>query len=94
MPDPTWILLAVLGIAILVALDDWRAGLLLVIPVGFLQDPLRKLAPGQPIYFLTMAAAVFLLAFASMWMSGIPVRLSYLHGRDRRSGTPGKLSSL
>jgi hypothetical protein len=84
MLEPTWIFAAVIVIALLLALDNWRATLLLVIPAGFLQDPLRKLAPGQPAYFLTLAASVFLLAFLSTWANGAPIRLSYLYGRDRR----------
>lgn len=83
MPDPTWTYVAVLGVAALVALDNWRAGLLLVIPVGFLQDPLRKLAAGQPVFFLTMAAGVFAIVFATLWARGAPLRLSYIYGRDR-----------
>jgi hypothetical protein len=84
MLDPTLILVILAGVTLLVAFDNWRRGLLLVIPAGFLQDPLRKLTPGQPPYFLTLAAAVFVLAFFSMLTSGPRLRFAYLHGGDRR----------
>src|SRR5690606_11640351 len=43
-------LAAALGLCgVLFCLFDWRRGLLLCIAVGFLQDPLRKIVPGQPV---------------------------------------------
>jgi hypothetical protein len=41
------------------SLLDWRKGLPLCVLAGFLQDPLRKLIPGEPIY-LTALAGLFL----------------------------------
>lgn len=47
------------GLGLLVGLFDWRRGLLLCIAVGFLQDPLRKITPGQPVAFVVLAGVVF-----------------------------------
>lgn len=49
--------LAFLGLASVVALVDWRRGWLLAIVTGLVQDPIRKLVPGTPV-FLTMSIVV------------------------------------
>ena len=38
---------------------DWRRGLLACLVVGFAQDPLRKLAAGQPVAFVILVGVVF-----------------------------------
>jgi hypothetical protein len=47
-------------LTIMVCLTDWRAGMVLCLAVGFLQDPIRKVVPGQPVYLT--AAIVFAAA--------------------------------
>lgn len=51
------------AVGLAVALVDWRKGLLLCVAVGFLQDPVRKLWPGEPVY-LTAAVGVVLVVTA------------------------------
>lgn len=48
----------------LMALSRWRWCVLLAIPVGFAQEPIRKMVPGQPVLLLTMVVMVMILAFA------------------------------
>jgi hypothetical protein len=48
-----------LALALGVALADWRKGLLACVAIGFLQDPLRKLWPGEPIYLTALVGVVF-----------------------------------
>jgi hypothetical protein len=52
--------LALLAAAVLLALYDWRRGLYGLIVIGFLQDPLRKLIPGQSVVYTVMVVAAFL----------------------------------
>jgi hypothetical protein len=56
------ILLAVLFLPLIFVVEAgrWRTGILYSIVVGFLQDPLRKLTPGQPAAY----SALIILAFA------------------------------
>jgi multisubunit Na+/H+ antiporter MnhG subunit len=42
------LLLLASGLVVLLLDGNWRDGLLLSVLVGFLQDPIRKLTPGQP----------------------------------------------
>jgi hypothetical protein len=55
---------AVLALASAIALTDWRKGLLLCLAVGFLQDPLRKLWPGEPVYLTALVGIVLVIAAA------------------------------
>jgi hypothetical protein len=44
-------------IAMALSFANWRVGVLICIVVGFLQDPLRKLVPGEPVVFTALVAA-------------------------------------
>src|SRR5882672_4946091 len=59
MTDYILISIAVIGLVICVA--HWRLGFLLCIVVGCLQDPIRKIVPGEPIY-LTSAILIYVAA--------------------------------
>jgi len=54
----------------LVALTNWRRGIYAVVLAGFLQDPIRKLVPGEPVYLSLIAAALFGVCFLSAVLSG------------------------
>ena len=55
------LLLVLFGLLALVLLSgDWRAGLLLTLVIGFLQDPIRKLTPGQPGLYVGLVLIAFL----------------------------------
>src|SRR5882724_3495101 len=43
-----------LGIALALCIARWRVGVLICLLVGFLQDPLRKITIGEPIYFTAL----------------------------------------
>ena len=55
--------LALIVPAALIALIDWRAGLFAMIVVAFVQDPARKLALEEPVYFTLLAGVVFATAY-------------------------------
>jgi len=56
---PLALYLAFLGCACAYALVDWRRGWLLVMFCGVLQDPVRKLTPGAPVYISFAVVALF-----------------------------------
>ena len=64
---------ALIGFVVVVifAFADWRRGLYLTVVVGLLQDPVRKLAPGQPLSFVLLAAAVFTASCAGAYVASI-----------------------
>jgi len=45
---------------------DWRTGLVVTVAIGFLQDPLRKLLPGQPSTYSGMVLLAFVLCLMVM----------------------------
>ena len=51
--------LALVAVAAVLALFRWRLGIYGVIVVGFLQDPLRKLIPGQSVVYTVLVVAAF-----------------------------------
>jgi hypothetical protein len=58
--------LALLGVLLvpllLVVMGRWRSALLFSVVVGFLQDPLRKLAEGEPVVFVVLVLVAALIA--------------------------------
>jgi hypothetical protein len=52
-----------LFLCILICLADWRKGIFLCITIGFLQDPIRKITPDEPLY---MTAMIALFAVATL----------------------------
>ena len=51
--------LAFLGAACAYALVDWRRGWLLVMVCGVIQDPVRKLTAGSPVYISFAVVALY-----------------------------------
>ena len=70
----------VLGLVFAAAVVNWRLGVVLVFVMGFAQDPLRKLLPGEPPYVVVFAAVVF---------AGVVLGLLARHYRFRPSSIPG-----
>ena len=55
-------LVLMFGSLALVLLDgNWRAGLLVTVAIGFLQDPIRKITPDQPSTFVGLVLIAFVL---------------------------------
>lgn len=55
----TLLLALLLLLALTILNGDWRTGLLLSLAIGFAQDPIRKLTPGQPGLFVGLALIAF-----------------------------------
>jgi hypothetical protein len=61
------ILLIFVAISAVVALQNWRLGLLLCVVVGVLQDPVRKVTPGTPIYLTLAFVPIYAAMFLNLW---------------------------
>lgn len=84
----TEILLMLVAFAALLAFTNWRWGLSLFLVAGVLQDPARKLVPGQPVYFVLLAGAVFGAAWLGAGLSRVRLGPSAMEGWRRHMGTP------
>ena len=54
-------------LAVLVTLENWRRGILLAVLIGFAQDPLRKITPDEPVFFVVLALAMAVFAGTVAW---------------------------
>jgi hypothetical protein len=69
--------LIILGCFLCIA--NWRAGFLICIVAGFLQDPIRKLVPDEPVY-LTATVGIFVAAtFLGASLRGVRLRFRPIH---------------
>ena len=80
--------ISLLVIAAFCAFTEWRLGLLLCLATAILQDPLRKLIPGQPVYFVAFVAAVFGAACLGAWARGVPLNPRSMFGQYRQLAMP------
>ena len=55
------------ALALVLWCRDWRFGLFLTVVIGFLQDPIRKLTPGQPGIYVGLVLVSFLACVLVLW---------------------------
>ena len=55
------------SLALLLFCGEWRLGLYLTVMIGFAQDPIRKLTPGQPGVYVGLVLVSFLACFLALW---------------------------
>lgn len=82
------ITLMMLLLAGVLTMLDWRHGLILCVVIGILQDPMRKLAPGQPVYYVLLVGVVFALAWVRAALMRVPLGPSVIHGWRRNLKAP------
>ena len=83
--------LLIVGCAALLALNSWRTTLVLCTLVGILQDPLRKLVPGQPVYFVALVGVVFAAGWLGAYAARVPLQPRAIYGWQRNVGAPFSL---
>ena len=67
---------------------NWRFGIPLCLATAILQDPLRKLTPDQPVYFVGFVGVVFAAAFIGALVSGVSMSPSRVFGGNPRLAKP------
>jgi len=82
--------LSLLAVPVLIALVQWRWALLLCTVTAILQDPLRKITPDQPVFFITFVAIVFAGACIGAALRGVPLGPVSLSGAYRQIAAPMK----
>jgi hypothetical protein len=66
----------------------WRYGLYLAVLVAILQDPLRKITPGQPVIFIVFAALVFGAACLGAVSAKVSLLPNSIQGWKQSLGVP------
>lgn len=85
MPELAFVVLFVLA---LMAVASWRNGLMLCTAMAILADPMRKLTPDQPVYFVVMVGVVFGAAWISALLVRVPLSANAIRGWRQQIGTP------
>jgi hypothetical protein len=63
--------IALLMVAGLLTILDWRKGLVICVFVGITQDPLRKLVPNQPVYYVLLVGIIFAAAWTRAYFARV-----------------------
>jgi hypothetical protein len=66
------------------AFAEWRSAPMLCVIAALLQDPLRKLTPDQPVFFVILVGVVFGAACLGAWAQSVPFTPGSMFARDRK----------
>lgn len=91
MPE---IVFAMLFLAALAAVSNWRNGLALCVLTAILQDPLRKLTPNEPAYFVLLVGVVFAAAALGAVLGRTRLAPNVIQGWKFQVGKPINLYLL
>jgi hypothetical protein len=80
--------ISLLGVPVLLAFSEWSLGPLLCLATAIVQDPLRKLTPDHPVFFVGFAAAVFMAACLGAWTRGIAASPGVIFRQYRQLAKP------
>lgn len=69
----------ILGLGLLFCFMDWRLGVRLSLIVGFLQDVLRKMLPGDPVYLTVMVGAFVIITCFGAYRRRVPLNFKLIH---------------
>jgi hypothetical protein len=83
MPE---IALVMLAVAMVIAVSNWRYGFALCVLVALVQDPLRKMTPDQPVYFVAFVGATFGCAWLGALMDKVPLLPKKIYGWQKHVG--------
>lgn len=61
------LLLILAGLSLALFSGDWQVGFLFTVVIGFAQDPIRKLTPGQPGLYVGLALVAFVASAYVLW---------------------------
>jgi len=85
MIEIAFLTLAIIAFA---AFANWRWGLALCVLMAIVQDPLRKLIPEQPVYFVVFVGVVFGAALLSAMVAKVPLKPGSINGWRYYVGKP------
>jgi hypothetical protein len=87
----TQITIAMLLVAGLLTMLDWRQGLVMCVVIGIAQDPLRKLAPNQPVFYVLLVGVIFGIAWVRAALMRVPLGPSVIEGWKKNLKVPFSL---
>jgi hypothetical protein len=76
------------AVALGICLTNWRLGLLVCLFVGCLQDPIRKIIPGEPVYLTVLIFIYAAATFFGAYIKGTRFSLRPIYAWNRVLKTP------
>jgi hypothetical protein len=86
--------LGLLVIALALCAVNWRLGVSICLLVGFLQDPLRKLTPDEPVYFTALVGAPLFATLIGAYLRRVRISFGPVHSWNKVLRTPLNLFIL
>lgn len=80
--ESTLLLLLGLGLILVLLNGDWRLALFYTFFVGFVQDPLRKMTPGQPQYMVGLVIISIVATLISLSTSNRKIPFKFAFAKD------------
>lgn len=80
--------IAVVLLLAALAMNSWPATLSLCTVMALVQDPLRKLVPGQPVYFVVLVGVVFVAGWLGAYSARVPLTPKSIVGWKENVGAP------
>jgi hypothetical protein len=77
-----------IAVALVVSFSSWRAGFAICLLAGFLQDTIRKVMPGEPVYFTIMIGVFIAATFAGAYLRGVRLNARAIHQWNPGLRTP------
>ncbi|MDH3376241.1 MAG: hypothetical protein OEQ39_04645 [Gammaproteobacteria bacterium] len=72
------VLILIVG-GVIASIIDWRSGVYLTVLAGFLQDPIRKILPGESVYFVILVSVFVAATFVGFLLRKGPISLSPIY---------------
>ena len=88
MPELAFLMLLV---AMGIAIRNWRYGFALCVLTALAQDPLRKLTPGHPVYFVVFVGVTFGCAWIGALLARVPMWPGRISGWKKHVGLSFRL---
>lgn len=83
-----------LTLAVVLCIANWRLGVSICLLVGFIQDPLRKLTPDEPIYFTALVVVPLLATLIGAYLRKVRINFRAIHSWNRVLRNPLNLFVL
>src|SRR3974390_479374 len=75
---------SIIAVLVFLAFANWRSAPVLCVVTALLQDPLRKLTPEQPVFFVVLVGVVFGAACLGAWAQNVSFSPGAMFERDRK----------
>ncbi|MEK6302301.1 MAG: hypothetical protein AABO41_16450 [Acidobacteriota bacterium] len=77
-----------LAVAMAVCFANWRTGVFICFVVGFLQDPVRKLMPGEPVFMTALVGAPLAMTLLGAHLRRVRISFKPIHSWNKSLRIP------